>query len=197
MIKKKHKKYPLEMEDGSSQKQEVIETCAYIKLKLPVSKITEDYEKGLKEKLSSSLYEPKIYLAIREDAERIVKLYNRSFLTSGTPFRIMTPDIFEQLYDDYKCEILIAKLYGIDVGFMFIDYEGENNEYGIISGLGIISRFRRKGIATALALEAWKRFLQNHVKEIRCEVFITNKISLNFVKSLGFEESDLKVFMIE
>ena len=94
--------------------------------------------------------------------------------------------------------MFVAKVFGIDAGFIVIYLEGENDEFGIIAGLGIIPRFQRKGIATALALAAWERFLlPNNVKELRCEVYNSNKPSYNFIKSLGFEEYDINVITIE
>lgn len=59
-------------------------------------------------------------------------------------------------------------------------------------------KIQRKKIATALALAAWEQFLQpNNVKELRCEVYNSNKPSYSFIKSLGFEEYDINVITIE
>ena len=89
-------------------------------------------------------------------------------------------------------------MFGIDAGFIITYLEGEDDEYGIIAGLGVIPRFQRKGIATALALSAWKQFFENsEVKELRIEIFISNKYSLKFAKSLGFKEYDLKAFILD
>ena len=89
----------------------------------------------------------------------------------------------EELFYDPKYKLLIAKINSIVVGFVILCYEGLNNEYGVIAGLGIEPRFHRRGIGTALGIEAWKFFKQNNVKEIRCEVYYKNIVSLNFVKS--------------
>ncbi len=167
---------------------------AYIILRLPRNKITEEFEGALDNKIQDNFTKPKFEVATAQDADRVTWLHNRSFMTSGTPFRAMTPDLFLKLLEDPKCFILIARLYGADAGFIIVDIDGENDEFGLISGLGIIPRFQRKGLATALAYEAWNRFLKENVEELRCEVYVTNISSLSFVMSLGFEEFDMRVF---
>ncbi len=95
----------------------------------------------------------------------------------------MTREKFEILFDDPKCYIFIAKVFGIDVVFIVTYLEGTNKEFGVIVGMGIIPRFQRKGIATALALAAWERFLYvNNVRELRCEVYKSIRPSLNFIR---------------
>ena len=185
--------------DGNySKKDEKEKSYTYIHLKLPTEKITDDFENIFHNKAEQNLIKPKIELATIKDAQRVSKIYNRSWLTSGVPFSPMTYNKFEILFRDPKCNVFVAKVFGIDAGFIVTYLEGENDEFGIIAGLGIIPRFQRKGIATALALAAWERFLlPNNVKELRCEVYNSNKPSYNFIKSLGFEEYDINVITIE
>ncbi|MHA1274891.1 MAG: GNAT family N-acetyltransferase, partial [Promethearchaeota archaeon] len=71
------------------------------------------------------------------------------------------------------------------------------NEYGIIAGLGVLPRFQRKGLGKILGMAAWDLFKKKGVKELRCEVYIENKSSYNFIKSLGFEEYEKKVYKME
>lgn len=182
------RKTPIDWDEEKPKKS------AYIILRLPKERITEEFEEALNNKIRDNFAKPKIERATIQDADRLTKLHNRSFMTSGTPFRAMTPDLFLRLFEDLKCNILIAKVYGVDTGFIIVDYEGECDQYGVITGLGIAPRFQRKGIATALAYEAWNRFFKESVEELRCEVYITNNRSLSFVTSLGFEEFDLRVF---
>ena len=79
-------------------------------------------------------------------------------------------------------------------GFAILDFEGEANEYGIIVGLGISPEFQRQGVGTALGVGAWELFMEQEVEEIRCEVYVNNIKSYQFIKSLGFEEYDVKVY---
>ena len=181
-----------------SKKDEKEKSYTYIHLKLPTDKITKDFEKIFHNKVEHNLFKPIIELASIKDAQRVSKIYNRAWLTSGVPFSPMKYSKFEILFEDPKCNVFIAKVFGIDAGFIVVYLEGENDEFGIIAGLGIIPRFQRKGIATALALTAWEHFLlPNNVKELRIEVYKSNKPSLNFVDSLGFEEYDINVITIQ
>ena len=168
----------------------------YIKFKLPIERITDAYERALYFKNENNIYRPKIIKAEPEDIPRLVALYNRAWLTAGFPFRRMTSEMFEYLFRDEECHILIAQIFGIDAGFIILDYEGLNRRIGCISGLGVLPRFQRKGLATFLAIEAWERYFKGIVKELRCEVFYSNYKSMNFIKSLGFEEFDLRSYII-
>ncbi len=50
------------------------------------------------------------------------------------------------------------------MGFVILDFEGPNKQYGVIVGLGV------------------------------CEVYVENNASYNFIKSMGFEEYDIKIY---
>jgi ribosomal protein S18 acetylase RimI-like enzyme len=99
-----------------------------------------------------------------------------------------------QIYDYPETRILIAKVYGADAGFAILDFEGPNQEYGIIAGLGVIPRFQRKGLGTVLGMASWEYFKKKGVKELRCEVYKDNTVSYNFISSLGFENYDVKSY---
>lgn len=182
---------------NSSQKKNSGDKYVYIKLKLPIDKISREYKNSFKKKIRKNFTKPKISLVTRNDIPCVVKLYNRAGLTSTSPFRPITIEQLTELYNDPKYELLIAQLYGIDAGFAIVGYEGLNDEYGVIDGLGIIPRFQRKGVGTALGIAVWNIFNQKQVKELRCEVHYRNYASLNFVKSLGFEEYDLSLYFID
>ncbi len=128
--------------DGSySKKDDQKKKYTYIHLKLPTEKITDEFENILHDKVEHNLFKPKIELATIENAQRVSKIYNRSWLTSGVPFSPMTYNKFEILFRDPKCNVFVAKVFGIDAGFIVTYLEGENDEFGIIAGLGIIPRF--------------------------------------------------------
>ena len=94
---------------------------------------------------------------------------------------------------------LIGKIYGIDSAFVLLDFEGENKEYALIAALAVIPRFQRRGVGTILGMAAWNYLKENHphVKEIRCEVYKDNKVSYAFIKGIGFEEYDTRVYRKE
>ena len=132
--------------------------------------------------------------ATKEDLESVVYLHNRSWMTSSTPFTPIAVDTIQKLFEYPETTILIAKVYGNDSGFAILDLEGNNNEFGVIAGLGVLPRFQRKGLGTVIGMAAWNYFKKIGVKELRCEVYKSNKVSYNFIKSLGFEEFCVKTY---
>ena len=170
----------------------------YIQMKLPLKKITQEFEAELGEKVEKNILHAKIRVASEIDLESIMYIYNRSWLTSNTPFSRITVGSLKAIYDYPETVILIAKVYGSDAAFIILDFEGPNNEYGVIAGLGVLPRFQRKGLGTVIGMAAWNFFKKKKgVEELRCEVFTENLTSYNFIKSLGFEEFDRKIYKSE
>jgi len=184
-------------QENYSKKVEKEKNYTYIHFKLPTERITTEFEKIYYYKVEQNIFKPKIKLATIKDAQQVAQIYNRAWITSGVPFSPMTREKFEILFNDPKSYIFIAKMFGIDAGFIVAYLEGENDEFGVIVGMGIIPRFQRKGIATALALAAWEQFLHvNNVRELRCEIYKSNRPSLNFIRALGFEEYDKNIISV-
>jgi len=189
--------------ESSSKKTESVEKIqeeiediglTYIQMRLPVEKITPEYETEVNKKVEHNILRAKIREATEDDLENIMNIYNKAWMTSNTPFSRITVDSLKEIYKDPDIIVLIAKVYGSDSGFIILDYEGPNREYGVIAGLGILPRFQRKGLGTVLGLAGWKYFKERGIKELRCEVYIDNKASYNFIKSLGFEECGKKCY---
>jgi ribosomal protein S18 acetylase RimI-like enzyme len=179
--------------------QEEIEVkgMKYIQMKLPVEKITPEFEEQMRKRVEKNILHAKIREAKTEDLESVAHVYNRSWMTSCTPYSILTADSLKQIYDYPETVILIANVYGTDAGFVILDFEGPNNEIGVIAGLGVIPRFQGKGLGTVLGMASWDYFKKKGVTELICEVYVDNKVSYNFIKSLGFEEYDTKVYQSE
>ena len=179
--------------------QEEIEQTGltYIQMRLPVEKITPEFEAKLNDKAEHNILHAKIRESTEDDLENVMNIYNKAWLTSNTPFSQISVESLREIYEFSDTVILIAKVYGIDAGFIILDYEGSNREYGIIAGLGILPRFQRRGLATILGLAAWKYFKEKGVSELRCEVYIENKASYNFIKLLGFEEFGKKSYKVD
>jgi len=170
----------------------------YIQMKLPIENITPEFEADLSKKVEKNILHAIIREASEIDLESIMYIYNRSWLTSNTPFSRITVVSLKTIYDYPETVILIAKVYGSDAAFIILDFEGPNNEYGVIAGLGVLPRFQRKGLGTVIGMAAWNFFKEKKgVKELRCEVFTENSTSYNFIKSLGFEEFDSKIYISE
>jgi len=193
--KRKIRSYFLSV-DKKDQKEEV-ESLEYIQMKLPVSDITSELEEKLTKKVKSNILRAKIREANEEDLPSVKYLYDRSWLTSQTPFSAISVTSLKTIWEYPETIILIAKVYGSDAGFAILDCEGENQEIGVIAGMGIIPRFQRKGLGTVIGMAAWTYFKNKGVQELRCEVFKGNTVSYQFIKSIGFKEYDKKTYKRE
>ena len=171
----------------------------YIQMRLPVEKITKEFEDKLTDKIEHNIIQGKIRKATKEDLNTLKNIYNRAWLTSNTPYRPITKTDLLTILEHSDTIFLIGKIYGIDAAFVLLDFEGENKEYAIIAALAVIPRFQRRGIGTILGMAAWNYLKEyyHHVKEIRCEVYKDNVVSYAFIKGIGFEEYERKVYKKE
>ncbi|MFX1476993.1 MAG: GNAT family N-acetyltransferase [Promethearchaeota archaeon] len=169
----------------------------YIQMVLPSKNITMEAENNLKQNVESSILRANIREITEQDFEILMNIYNRAWLTSHEPFRALEIDDVKDLYQIHNLKIFIARVFGIDAGFMILDFEGPENEYGVIVAMGVIPQFQRKGLGKIMALAAWDYFKEKKVIELRTEVYKDNKVSYNFMKSLGFEENGFKIYKSE
>jgi ribosomal protein S18 acetylase RimI-like enzyme len=171
----------------------------YVQMRLPVDKITEKFEIQLKDKIEHNIVKAKIREATHEDLDSLKNFYNRAWLTSNTPFRPITKTDLKKILEYPETIFLIGKVYGSDAAFLLLDFEGENKEIAVIAALAVIPRFQRRGVGTILGMASWQ-YLKEHypnVKEIRCEVYKDNNVSYSFIKGIGFEEYDTKIYKKE
>lgn len=205
--KRKIRAFFLSIETKKKQKAEVDKEVedlyqdgmVYIQMKLPVEKITNDFEKKLKEKIEHNIIQAKIREVTATDLDSLKYIYNRAWLTSNTPFRPITKTDLKKILEYPETVFLMAKVYGSDAAFLLLDFEGENKEFAIIAALAVIPRFQRKGLGSVLGMASWQYLKENYpnVKEIRCEVYRDNSVSYSFIKGIGFEEYDKKVYRKE
>ncbi|MEJ2277881.1 MAG: GNAT family N-acetyltransferase, partial [Candidatus Lokiarchaeota archaeon] len=162
-------------------------------------KITEAFEQQLKDKIEHKIISAHIREANKEDLEGIREIYNKAWLTSNVPFRALDISSLEKIYNDSDTLFLIGRIYGIDAGFVILDLEGDKKQYAVIAALGVIPRFQRRGFGTILGMAAWKYIKENfeNITEIRCEVYKDNFVSYSFIKGIGFEEFDRKIYRKE
>ena len=204
--KRKIRAFFLSIQTKKKKKEEIDETAeelyqdgmVYIQMRLPVEKITKEFEDTLKDKIEHSIIQAKIKEATKEDLDALKNIYNRAWLTSNTPFRPINKTDLQKILEYPDTIFLIAKVYGTDAAFVLLDFEGENKEYAIIAALAVIPRFQRRGVGTILGVYIWNFLKQNYsnVKEVRCEVYQDNIVSYAFIKGIGFEEYDKKVYRI-
>lgn len=179
------------------QKEILDQGMIYLQMRLPINKITKEYENSLKEKIEHKIFHAKIREATEKDIATVQNIYNRAWLTSNTPFRPIEKNSLKKIFNDPETVFLIAKIYNVDGGFIILDFEGENKEFGVIAGLGVLPRFQGKGLGTILGMAAWNFFKEKGLKELRCEVYKDNQISYNFIKGLNFEEFGKKIYRKE
>jgi len=179
------------------QKEILDQGMVYLQMRLPINKITKEYENSLKEKIEHKIFHAKIREATEKDIATVQNIYNRAWLTSNTPFRPIEKNSLKKIFNDPETVFLIAKIYNVDGGFIILDFEGENKEFGVIAGLGVLPRFQGKGLGTILGMAAWNFFKEKGLKELRCEVYKDNQISYNFIKGLNFEEFGKKIYRKE
>jgi ribosomal protein S18 acetylase RimI-like enzyme len=121
------------------------------------------------------------------DATQLVKVFNSVFSKTSDPVPSITAKDLDNLPSD---RVLIAEMDGQIVGFLMCGIKNiENESVGVIGYLGVLMQHRRKGIATALAIEAGKYFLQNKLRKVIAEVYYLNKDSYRFIKGFGFEQT--------
>ncbi|UCD01575.1 MAG: GNAT family N-acetyltransferase [Promethearchaeota archaeon] len=205
--KRKIRAFFLSIETKKKQKREVDKAVEelyqdgmiYIQMRLPVEKITKNFEDKLKTRIEHNIIQAKIREATNEDLDSLKNIYNRAWLTSNTPFRPITKTDLKKILDHPETVFLIAKLYGLDAAFLLLDFEGENNEYAIIAALAVMPRFQRKGVGSVLGMASWQYLKEKYpnVKEVRCEVYKDNHVSYAFIKGIGFEEYGEKVYKKE
>ena len=127
-----------------------------------------------------------------EDANEFILCYNRAFISAPDPYRSLT---LEDVHHFKPETTFVAVLYGRIVGFVFLVIEplikrGKTlGRQGVIAGVGIDPRYRRKRIAYLLATRAAQYFVENDVMELVCKVYFENKVSYSFIRSFGFSHT--------
>jgi ribosomal protein S18 acetylase RimI-like enzyme len=165
----------------------------YLQMRLDLENITPQYEKNLEGYQKSEI---KMRVAKESDIPVLTHLYNRSFMMGADPYAPITEEHMEKImYSQPNTLVMVAHSFGKLQGFIILDLEGDQNQYGIIVGLGTDPTWRRRGIAKYLGLEAWRVFRQLKVKELRCEVYEHNYASIALIKSLDFVEYGRKTYL--
>ena len=127
-----------------------------------------------------------------EDTEAFVKVYNRAFITAPDPFRSL--GIEDIKHFDAK-STFVAILYGQLIGYVYLLIEPlikksiKVGTQGVIAGIGVDPRYRRRKVAFLLAARAADFFQKNSVDELVCEVYHTNKVSYSFITNFGMTKT--------
>lgn len=155
-------------------------------LKLPIEKITTEFEKKFKDRLIPYNENPNIREVKEDDYESIVHIYNRAYKNLHEKALPISIDIVRDMDEDSESVILVAEIDNKIAGLIILEFEELN--FVTITDWAVSPKFRRKGIGTRLCIASWDYFKPKGIKEIRCEVYVKNPVAYNFIKSMGFEE---------
>jgi ribosomal protein S18 acetylase RimI-like enzyme len=121
------------------------------------------------------------------DMRKLARVFNEVFSDTNDPYPSITENDLGSLPSE---RILLAELNREIVGFLMCGIKTiESEKVGVIGYLGVLKQHRRKGIATSLAIEAGRYFLENRLRKIVAEVYFLNKDSYRFMQGFGFEET--------
>ena len=159
----------------------------YIQMRLPVEKITIDFETSLRNLAQRSSINAKVRIASLKDIKSFIILHEKIWKTTSMRYRPFSEDLLTDLIKDPHIIFLIAQVGKLDSGFAIIYFAEGENHIGIITALGVIPEMQGKGLGSILVVEIWDYFKKNNAKELRCRVDKDNIKAYKFIKNLGFE----------
>jgi ribosomal protein S18 acetylase RimI-like enzyme len=160
----------------------------YYQMKLPVKKVTREFENNLRNMVSHGVLQANIRIANLDDIESFMKLHEEAWKSTKMQYKPFSRELLIELINDQHIVFLIAKVNDTDRGFAIMYFTGENKDIGVITALGVVPNFQGKGLGTMLVIQIWEYFKKNGAEELRCRVEKDNIKAYNFIKSLGFEE---------
>jgi len=158
----------------------------YLVMKLPWDKVPDLLDKK-KAELADHVYKKGLKFKQYDkvtDAHLFASLVNKIILTSPDPYRSL------EMEDAFKFSegTFIVYLHGQPIGFLVCTIEEENGEkLGVIAGLGLLPRYRRRKIGMLICMKAAEYFEGKNVDALICDVYENNKPSYSLITSLGFE----------
>ena len=177
----------LQKEDLGEQKHK------YFIMEIPIEKVPEAIQMFEKKSSSSNRL---AFNAVNvrqynnqdpKDNELFTEIFNLVLLTSPDPYRPIT---LTEAQKFFKEGTFLAFLYGRCVGYgvITIEKDTEIGKIGVIAGIGVHPKFRRKKVAQKIAIELGKWFLSRpDLVKLQCEVYEDNVVSQQFISSFGFK----------
>ncbi len=159
----------------------------YLQMRLPIAKITQDYISNIKNHIGSIDLNIEINEASKKDLDSIFSIHKRAWEDSHILFFPTSKEIFEILFDYPETLLLLARLNGINIGYIILDCDGPRKQFGVIAGMGILPELQGRKVGLIICLKAWN-FLKNmNFEELRFEIYIENKRCIQLAKLLNFE----------
>ncbi len=126
-------------------------------------------------------------LKLPEDKYLFTELYNKIFLASPDPSRPITVEEAMTFPED---RVFIACLWGSPAGFIYLSLDKhpirEGLTTGIVTGIGVLPRFRARRVGVALLCKAVEYFEQFNPDTIIAEIYEENYASQQLFRSFGF-----------
>jgi len=152
-------------------------SLTYITLELEIDRIPEinapDYVKVRR-------YDPE------KDARILAMLHNET-MKEFRDFAFITEDFLKKV--STECSF-IAELDGNPVGMgLCAVADTKKGRIGYIAEFGVIKKYRRRGVGSALLKNILNCFREKKVEKVTCEVLEENELTLSILKDkLGFKE---------
>ena len=96
--------------------------------------------------------------------------------------------VFEAILGSRGCTILIAETIDNPIGYVAFEKKGY---VGIVLSIGVIERFRCRGVGTCLMLQALERLKEEGVKRVVLQVSVKNSAARRLYEKLGFKADGL------
>jgi len=96
--------------------------------------------------------------------------------------------VFEAMLRDRGCTILLAEMFGNPVGYVAFEKKGY---VGTILSIGVVKRFRRRGVGTYLMSQALRMLKEDGVRRIVLQVSVKNLAARHLYEKLGFKAKGL------
>jgi ribosomal protein S18 acetylase RimI-like enzyme len=177
----------IDLGDGTDPKREF----TYIMMQLPAMKLKMEKLAQMEQKAEEIRPFFKTRFAIEEDIPALVDLYNVSFFQAPEPYRPITTEDMQTLFD--RATIIIGSLYNKLSSFIILKLETQTNpltedieRVGFVCGIAVHPTHREKGVATAIGLAGWNYFADKKITMLKCEVYEKNEPSLGFITWVGF-----------
>ncbi len=128
-------------------------------------------------------------IRLPEEQYELTLLYNKIFLASPDPTR---PISVEEAATFPADRTFVAELWGTLCGFIYLSVDRhplkQELKTGIVSGIGVLPRFRGKRIGVALLCKAVEFFEKFEPDTIIAEIYEKNFASQQLFSSFGFRQ---------
>jgi len=96
--------------------------------------------------------------------------------------------VFEAMLRNKGCTILLAETFGNPIGYVAFEKKGY---VGTILSIGVVNRFRRRGVGTYLMSQALRMLKEDGVQRVVLQVSVKNLAARRLYEKLEFKAKGL------